>query len=156
MVVSAGALGLSPEPAVGDFVVVTLDGTVRTTTSSMDPFSVTDARGSGTGWKVTIQASRFRQWDGGAYVAGGRDLPAGSLAMPAPQVTAQGTDSAFPVVTPGPYAIDGATITVAVAGAGAGMGTYAFTPADLTLTVPAGAYAATYRSEIAISITSGP
>lgn len=156
VVVSGGTLGLSPAPAVRDFVVVTLDGTARTTTSSMDPFLVTDARGTGAGWKVTVQASRLRQWDGAVYVAGGWSLPMGSLAMPAPSVAARGTDSAPPAVTSGPYVIDGATVTVATAGEGTGMGSYAFTPGELVLAVPARAYASTYRSEIAISITSGP
>ena len=156
VVVSGGALGVSPEPAVADFVVVTLDGTARASTSSMDPFVVTDARGKGAGWSVTIQASRFREWDGTAYVTGARSLPMGSLAMPAPAVAAQGTDSPPPLVTSGPYAIDGATVTFATAVAGTGMGSYAFFPGDLVLTVPASAYATTYRSEIAISITSGP
>lgn len=154
--VSPGALGMSPQPAVHDFVVVTLDGTTRTTTSRMDPFMVTDARGGGAGWDITVQASTFQEWNGTAYVATGRSLPTGSLAMPAPDVHADGTDSPPPVVTPGPFAIDGAIVILATAPPGTGMGSYSFVPHDLVLTVPASAYATTYRSEIAISVTSGP
>lgn len=156
MVVTGGGLGISPQPAVSDFVMVALDGTARSTTSHMDPFVVTDARGSGAGWGVTIQASTFREWDGTAYISGGGSLPTGSLAMTSVLVAAEGTDSPPPLVAEGPYIIDGATVVLATAPGGTGMGSYGFTPGSLVLTVPAGAYAATYRSEIAISITSSP
>lgn len=154
--VSGGALALSPDTAVHDFVIVTLDGTARSTTAHMDAFTVTDARGTGAGWDVAIQVSTFQEWNGSGYVARGRSLPSGSLAMSAPEVTRDGTDSPPPVVTPGPYTIDGATTIVASAPPGTGMGSYTFVPGDLVLTVPAGTYAATYRSELAISVISGP
>lgn len=153
--VSAGALALSPAPVILGFSV-TLDGTARSMASSMDGFAVTDARGTGAGWAVTVQATTFREWDGAAYVAGGRTLPNGSLAMAAPAVAPTGTDSPGPVVAPGSQAIDGATIVLARAAADTGMGTYTFTPGDLALTVPASTYAGTYRSEIAVTVASGP
>lgn len=142
---------------VSDFAPVTLDATTKTTTATMDNFSVTDDRGTGEGWSVTVQATQFRQWDGTAYVAGGKTLPTGSLSLPAPTVTAVGTESAPPAVTPGPYAIDGSAVKVASATVNTGMGTYDFTQSGpLTLTIPASAYALIYRSELTVSLSSGP
>lgn len=153
--VSAGALALSPAPVTLGFSV-TLDGTARSIASSMDGFAVIDARGTGAGWAVTIQATTFRGWDRAAYIAGGRTLPNGSLTMAAPAVAPMGTNSPGPVVASGSHAIDGATMVLAHAAADTGMGTYTFTPGELVLTVPASTYAGTYRSEIAVTVASGP
>jgi len=142
---------------VTDFAPVTLDGTTKTTTATMDNFSVTDDRGTGEGWSITVSATQFRQWDGAAYVAGGRTLPAGSLSMPAPTVAAVATESPPPTITPGPYLIDGSSIKIASAAPDTGMGTYDFTSGGpLTLTIPASAYAVAYRGEVTVSLSSGP
>jgi hypothetical protein len=53
--------------------------------------------------------------------------------------------------------LDGTAVTVAHAHPGTGMGRYIFTPtAGLHVTVPAAAYAGTYRSAVSVSVTSGP
>jgi len=78
-VVSGGSLGLSSAPAVGDFVLVRLDGSARQTHAALDDFSVVDARGTGAGWTVSVQATQFREWDGTFYAADGKTLPKGSL-----------------------------------------------------------------------------
>lgn len=154
--VSAGSLGVTA-PTVNDFAVVTLDGTVQVVHAPLEPFSVTDARGSGRGWTLSLQATPFREWDGSAYVADGKALPAGSLALDGLAVTAEGTDSEPPIIHAGPYVVDGPAVTVASASADTGMGSFIFGPtSDLTVAVPAHAYARTYRSELAISVTSGP
>lgn len=155
MSIAGGELGIS-HPQVNDFLSVTLDGTARSSVSSIEPFMVTDARGTGAGWEVSIQASQFREWDEGGYLAEARDLPLGSLALSDVSVSPQGTDSAVATVPSGPLVIDGRATSLAAAAPGTGMGSYVFTVGELTLTVPAGAYAARYRSEIAISVTSGP
>jgi hypothetical protein len=166
LAVAAGVLAITPQvfaqvlsmtvATVSNFAPVTLDGTTKTTTATMDNFSVTDDRGTGEGWTVTVSATQFREWDGIAYVAGGRTLPTGSLSMPAPTVAAVATESPSPSITPGPYVIDGSSIKIASAAADTGMGTYNFTQGSLTLTIPASSYAATYRSELTVSLSSGP
>lgn len=155
--VSGGSLGLSPTPAVGDFMVVTLDGSARKTEAGLDDFSVVDGRGTGDGWTVSVQATQFREWDGTAYVVNGKSLPVGSLSMPAPTVVAMGTESMPPEIAAGPFHIDGASVIIARAARGAGMGVYLLgAPEPLVLTVPASAYVGTYRSELSVSVTSGP
>lgn len=155
--VAGGSLAIAPAVNAGDFVKVTLDGTATSTAAVLDPFSVVDARGSGAGWTLTVAASTFREWDGAGYVTEGKALPSGSLSMAAPEVIADGTDSPPPSVSAGPYTIDGATVKVATAAPGSGMGSYAFTHLQpLVLSVPASAFATTYRSEITFTLTSGP
>lgn len=149
------ALGqsLTPNPVtVSDFASVTLDGTGKTTTATMSNFSVSDTAGAG--WQVTVGATQFQEFDVGAaqYVTGGKTLPAGSLTMAAPTVSPAGGIT----IPPGPYAIDGATVQLASAATGT-TGTYDFTQGGLlTLTIPASAYARTYRSDMTIAVASGP
>lgn len=154
--VSAGPLGVTA-PAVNDFAIIVLDGTGRVAHAPLEPFSVTDARGLGHGWTLTFHATQFREWDATAYVPDGKTLPLGSLQLAGLSVTGDGTDSEPPTVGAGPYTLDGPAVTVATAAAGTGMGTFVFDPtASLAVSVPAHAYARTYRSELLISVTSGP
>ncbi|MDO8735714.1 MAG: WxL domain-containing protein [Thermoleophilia bacterium] len=143
---------------VGDFSGVTLSGSATTDTATMTPFTVTDARGTGAGWNVTVQASQFAEYSGG-YVPSGRILSLSSLSMPQPTVAANGTSSPVPAITTGPHIIDsGSAVKIASAAANNGKGVYDFTqdPAGLTLSIPASAYSTSYRSEVTISIVSGP
>ncbi len=140
---------------VANFDAVTLDGQATTTNATMDAFSVTDARGTGAGWKVTGQATRLTEWDGSAY--GTRQLDASSLVMPAPTVAANGTTSPDPTIPAASFTLDGAgAVDIAVASADQGMGQYDFTQGGrLALSLPANVYAGTYRSEITITAVSG-
>jgi hypothetical protein len=157
VVVAAGGLAISTI-AVGDFAGVTLDGTAKTTTATMDGFNVNDARATGAGWNVTVQATQLAEHNGTAYVASGKTLAANSLSMPAPTVAANGTTSAAPSMTGGPYTIDAASaVKIASAATDAGMGSYDFTQGgSLTLSVPTSTYARTYRSDVTVSVVSGP
>lgn len=154
---AAGSLTIT-NPLVADFAGVTLDGTAQTRTATLAGFSVTDSTVPGPGWNVTVQATRFTEYSAGAYVAGGKTLPAGSLTMPAPTVTANGTSSPPPTIQPGaPWAIDTAgAVKIASAAVGEGMGQYDFGAVTLSLTVPPNAYARTYRSDITVSAVTGP
>ena len=157
--VSGGSLAFTATPAAADFTAVTLDGTAQTTTAAVEAFEVNDARGTGDGWNVTVQASQMTEWDtaGGAYVASGKTLPTSSLAMSAPTVAADGTTSTAPSVTAGPYTIDsGSAVKVASAAGDTGMGKFDFSATTLTLSVPASAYAKTYRSDVTVSLNTGP
>lgn len=155
--VSGGSLGLATVPIVHDFVQVTLTGRSEQTYSELDDFTVIDGRGTGEGWVLTMAATPFREWDGTAYVPGGKSLPTGSLSMPALTAIPVETLAAPPWTEPSSLHLDGASVVVARAGRDEGMGTYRFTtPEPLVLTVPASAYAGTYRSDLSISVTSGP
>jgi len=155
-------LTISPV-SVADFGSVQLDGTAQNLTASISDFTVADTRLVSTGWKVTTSATQFAEWDptadggAGAYVPGGHTFPNGSLRMLEPTVTGgDGTPDTTAVVTPGPYYIDGAAVLIAT-GPLLATGTYTFTQGGpLRLTVPARAYAGTYRSDVTISLDAGP
>jgi hypothetical protein len=157
--VTGGSLSMT-NPTVADFAGVTLDGTAKSTTATQDNFSVTDARGTGAGWNVTVQATQFQEHNGLIYVVGGRSLPQNSLSMPAVTVAkGDSSSSASPAITSGPYTIDSAgAVKIATAAAdGTGMGSYNFTQGgSLTLSVAASAYAKTYRSDVTYTAATGP
>lgn len=155
--VTAGSLALTAHPTATDFGGVTLDGTAKTTTSELSVFEANDSRGTGEGWNVTISGTQFTEWDGANYVTtDGTTLATNSLSMAAPTVTADGTDSPAPTMTAGPYTIDGASVKIASAALDAGMGTYDFSTAGLTLAIPADTYANDYRSDLTVTVATGP
>lgn len=159
LIVTGGEVSV-PSVAISDVTAVTLDGTAQEGTATMSNFSVTDSRGTGAGWRVTVQATQFLEWNGiAAYVAGGKSIPANSLLMTAPSVAANGTSSVVPSIGTGPFTLDGAgAVTIASAALTEGMGKYDFTPgaSSLTLSVPTSTYARAYRSDITVSVISGP
>lgn len=152
--VKGGVLGIDA-PVVSDVVVEA--GTTVVSPAPMGSFSVTDARGSGQGWRLSIHATPFREWDGAAYAVPATVLEGAALGLPGVSVTAEGTDSAAPEVIAGSHIIDEAGVVLAVAQTGAGMGRFTFTPTGpLTITVPRDSTERSYRSELWISVTSGP
>lgn len=160
--VSGGVFEITATPTVGNFTPVTLDGTAKTTPATLGTFEVNDARGTGAGWNVTVSATRFAEWDStlnagvGGYVTGGKTLAVNSLSMAAPTVAADGTTSTAPSLTTGPYTIDNGAVKTASAATDTGMGKFDFSSTTLTLSIPASAYAKTYRSDVTVSLVTGP
>ena len=145
--------------AIGDFGSVALDGTVNTTTATMAAFSVNDSRGSGAGWSVTIGATEFAEWDGSAYVASGKTIGASRTSLGNATVAkTDETSSAVPTMTAGAYTLDaGSAVKIASAAAnGTGMGSYDITPGLVSLTVDADTYARNYRSDVTVTLATGP
>lgn len=143
-------------PEVHEVAVLAVDGTAQVVEAPMSPLSVTDGRGSGQGWAVHLHATALREWDGTAYVAGGMVLPSWSMTLPGLSVAAN-TDSRAPHIVAGPHHLDGPPVKVATAAAGNGMGRFSFTAtAALQIALPAHADAAMYRSELSVTVTSGP
>jgi hypothetical protein len=117
---------------------------------------VTDATGSGAGWHVTFQASQFTG-------AGEATLPAGSLVLTAPAISANGVNLAVPPLAQGPtFTLDGGSaVPIVHALAGTGQGAWTMTQSnaaggDLALTIPANATAGTYTSNLTFTLATGP
>src|SRR5687768_10775824 len=159
----------------GSFGQVTLNGQDQVTYAPLSTYEVTDATGTGAGWKVTFKASRFACTAGTEQCpAGGDTLDAGLLKIAKPTVScATGNACLGRGVAPtggisGETAIDGdssaAAVAVLSAAAGSGMGKYTVAPGafagdaskNLQLQLPAYAYAATYTSTLTIDISTGP
>lgn len=180
LILNGGSFAITPptghtEVWTADFGTATLDGTQKTLTAALDSFKVTDARGTGIGWNVTVQATQFKQYDPnllgpglGGYVTSGRSLAFSSLTMAAPTIAKADATSSGP---PSGLAATGIDNNAGTAGApagvkfasaatgdvaGSGMGSYDFSAVVLTLKVPASAYKATYRSEVTVSLNSTP
>jgi hypothetical protein len=144
-----GSLTLST-PMVGDFAGVTLNGMAQTSAVRMGSFTVADATGMGSGWNMTVQATQMS--------ATAHALALGSISMPQPTVaTIDRTSGGVPTITLGPYLIDNASaVKIASADSGFGMGSYTFASGDLTLSIPANAYAGTYATTVTVSVATGP
>lgn len=152
--VTGGTLSMT-NPTAANFAGVTFSTTSQTDTAALDTFNATDLRGDATaGWKINAQATQFSDGDATAP----KTLPASSLRMSQPTVSAVGTTtSTNPAVQTGPYTLDGASpVKIASAAAGTGMGEYNFTATTLTVTVPGYQAPATYTSTVTVSVETGP
>lgn len=152
--VNGGALNLTNNTSTAS-VAVTLDGSDKSG-SWTAPVTVSDARGTGGGWSVTITSTQFATGT----------TPTRTLALDASAVTAVSVSCAagtctgptnsiaYPVVVPA-----GSTAPTAVkifnAASGTGMGSFTVTPTIAT-GVLGNAYAGTYTSTVSISVAVGP
>src|ERR1700688_1542432 len=87
LLVNAGTLDFDPAgaPTIGDFSVVTLDGTPQLTSLTVAPFTIIDSSGSADGWNVLLTIPDL--------VNGTDTIPASDVSMSAPIVTpAAGSD----------------------------------------------------------------
>jgi hypothetical protein len=153
VVLTAGSSLDITEPEVGDFGTLVLDGTAKEATAAVSNLRVTDPRGTGEGWHVTVQATQFTDQ------ATLRTLPLHSLSMATPSVARHdSTSSGLPTLQDGPYYIDDTgAVRIASAAVGDGMGSYDFTEgADLTLSVGADAHAGVYTTTVIVSVIAGP
>jgi len=157
VILTGGALSIDA-PEVTDFDGVTLDGTAVQTNADFggvdNKFRVSDPRGTGAGWHVTMQASQFN--------SGSKTLALNSLTVAKPSVAAVDENNALLVPTlagAATYAVDaGAAVDVASAAADKGLGLYDFTYATdaLELSLPADVYAGTYTSTVTLTVATGP
>jgi len=153
--VVAGAFGVSA-PASLAFPAVALTGAAQAATVALAPLTVTDLRGSGVGWTLSLQAPDFAS-------GAGRTLPFSGLqvAPGAPTATASGSTSAGALTVGAPGALGGtdttpgttlsSPLTLLTARSGQGLGQYG-TSAALTLTVPARAYTGSYSATLVLSV----
>jgi len=129
----------------------TLDGTTQTVTASIEPFTITDSTGSGSGWNVSIKASQFKQADGL------HPLDLGALNLEAPTLLAVGDSDSTDTIAKTGGKIDLAPVKILAAQVEGGMGIYTVDPIEMTLTLmPKEVHAGTYTSTITSTLTAGP
>lgn len=152
-------------PNVNPFANVILDGTrKKIVTSFSGDFSLEDTTNAGSGWRVTIEATRFQQVGGG----GGLVFPIGSLVLNTPSAInpANGTVSTLPIImSNGPWVIDsGGATKIITANIGEGMGefTMSMPVASLELTIPEDvplieeSSGTVFESTLTFNIVNGP
>jgi hypothetical protein len=157
---TGGTLDYTTPFGANDFPTTALTGLPQVAHAPVNPWVVTDGRGSPlNGWNVTISGTQFSTGGGSPST-----LPTGSMTLaqaPVPTTTT-GNLSLPPVPVPLAGAIDGgAPQKIATAAVAQGLGRWTFTPAnlaggDLTLNVPANALAGTYTSTITTTLSTGP
>ncbi len=153
--VTGGSLIIAAALDAGTFST-TLDGTAQTLSGTgFSNFDITDARGTGVGWSVTMQATVF---DNGTLA--GKDLATNSLTAPLFSVTKiDESSSAVPGTLHAAATIDtgsSGVVMVACSAFAQGMGKYRFS-ADASawkLAVPAHAYRGTYTSTITTTLAT--
>ncbi|MEW6283529.1 MAG: WxL domain-containing protein, partial [Candidatus Eremiobacterota bacterium] len=150
--VNAGALTITHVNNV-TFADVTLNGTDQSPACTGTPtLTLTDARGSGVGWNVTVSATNF--------ISGPNSIAGSGFTFTGPGGTvttlagnAQPTQSvvAATALNPGGFKILSAAVNQ-------GMGSYTYTPANgqFALNVPASTFAGSYTSTMTFTIASGP
>jgi hypothetical protein len=146
-----GTVGISPVET-GQFNGITLNGTTQKVQAQINTFDITDARGTGEGWNVTVSASPFTSLK--------NTLDANALNLTAPIVSKIDLGSSeLSTITASPGIIDNgiAPVKVLSAAADGGMGSFrvATIPMELTLK-PHEVYAGTYTSTITATLTTGP
>lgn len=148
--VQGGSLSIQDNVGIAPFESILLDGSTQTETTSVDPFSVIDATGTGSGWNLNVKADPLTS-EGGS-------LPAGSLRISGTSVTAQEGSSEANKITIGAGNIDSTEgVKLLTASAGEGMGTFNIADTDLTLNIqPKDAMAGTYSSTVTFNLVTGP
>jgi WxL domain surface cell wall-binding len=149
--VNPGTLALSSSATPS--VSVTLDGTDKTPTYSL-PFTVSDPRGTGAGWNITVTSTTF--------TTGSKSLATNASAVTAVSSACSGgttctnasSSVGLPVTVPA-----GSTAPAAVmffdSALNSGMGEVVVTP-TVQVSVPASTFAGTYTSTVTLAVASGP
>jgi hypothetical protein len=127
----------------------TLTGAALTLESTdFGGFVVTDPRGTGGGWSITMSATQFSSGD--------HQIPTGSLQMPQLAVDGNTGSSDDPGALRAATVIDGGDVVMAnCTAAGQGMGIYTFSAADSApweLSLAANQYAGTYNSTVTTTL----
>ncbi|RNF39480.1 WxL domain-containing protein [Planococcus salinus] len=149
--ITGGELTLSDISATS-FSGTKLDGKIQNdSTASIQPFTITDARGTGTGWDVSISASALTN------PSVQKALSPGTLTIGTPNLT--GIDGASIVADLAKLGgvIDNGPVKVLTAETDEGMGTFEVSAIPMTLNLkPSEVYAGTYSTTISVTLTNGP
>jgi len=144
--VKGGPLGFTHAGA-SSLAEVILTGYDQTTTGGLGTIDISDARGTGAGWSLILQADDFVNAD-----SSGATIPADGF-------TVDGTPTVTTVAGKSPpQAFSGALgdpLRLLAADPATGMGRFQTDP-GLSLVVPADTIAGTYETTVTMTITSSP
>lgn len=142
---------------------ITLNGAQQTSTATWSIANITDATGTGAGWNLSLTLTKLAEYNTGtsSYVVSGKTLPTSSMKVTTAPVVSLVDSTSSPANTVTPVSTTTALDTTSAvklldAAANGGMGAYSFSNLVTTVTVPADAYAKTYRSDATVSLNSGP
>lgn len=129
---------------------VQLDGSLKSLRIPLNSIEVTDASGTGAGWRVTASATNLSN--------GSKSLPSGSIIMPSVDyvVPKDVTSSDDVSIVPNDKVIDKQPVTIVSSDLGKGMGTYEIIMSPLKINIPASAYKGSYKSTITYNLVTGP
>ena len=159
---SAGSLS-GGAISYGDFSGITLNGARQTTTATWSIANITDARGSGNGWNLSLTLTPLKEYNAstGAYVTGGKTLPASSVTVIVPPTVSQVdlSSSAPNTITPvgaGTALDTGSAVKLLSASLDGGMGEFSFGSMTVSLATGASTFAGAYKTSATLSLDDTP
>ena len=147
--IESGDLVFAPAPSDVAFNAIKITGRPEETNGTFQGFGVVDARGTGAGYHLTLQATRFKS-DAGL-------LPADSLMIGVAKINAgRGVTSQAPKWA-GERTVDNEKgIVVLSADVDEGLGLFNIEDSPMTLAIPASVKAGTYTSVLEATLVTGP
>jgi len=144
---NGGSLSVTTNPV--DFGTLSLTGLEQTIDTQPTPWTAADARGTGTGWNVTVSSTDFASASGTITVDNSKirlqDVNVVTVSGNAPPTSLV---TSYQPMSTSPLAVLSAAI-------GNGKGTYDLTP-DMRQIVPADITPGVYEAFLTVSINSGP
>jgi hypothetical protein len=149
--VTRGDLGVTFPPATMQLPAVDLDGGGDRRVYLDLPFTVTDTRGTGSGWSLSVASTGFRQALAPLPGVGASFVGATAACGADDLCTLPRTSVAYPVA----IAPDDRPVRFFDADAGSGMGTTDVS-ARLAVTIPANALAGSFATTLTLTQSVGP
>ena len=151
-VTGAGALSLSNGASAT--LTDTLDGSDQTVNYTL-PLTLTDARGAGTGWNLTLTSTTFSDGAGHTLATTASSVASVSQACFAGGTCTNPTNAiTYPTTVPA-AATAPAAVKVFNAAANTGMGKFTITP-TVNVLVPGNSFSGSYTSTLTVAAVSGP
>ncbi|MCU9612576.1 WxL domain-containing protein [Caldibacillus lycopersici] len=140
----------------------TLDGTRTTGEANWNISKIVNARGTGASWSLQLTLSQFQEVDSsGAVVSDGYIFNENSLKVKTSPVITQFDDSSsnpsdISTVATGVALDTGSPVQIISAGENEGMGSFEVSDLGVELSIPANAYARTYKATATVTLNETP
>ena len=148
----AGSIALSNGATAS--LTSTLDGTDQAVSYTV-PLTLTDARGSGAGWNLTLTSTTFDDGAGHTLATSASTIASVAMACIGGNSCTSATNSiTYPLTIPAAASAP-AAVKVFNSAANTGMGRLTITP-TVNVAIPGNSYAGTYTSTLTVAAVSGP